>query len=179
MMVGRVTSPNDPREVDPVMGEPSGAPASMAAVEAGAIAWLLRSPHGQSATGARVASRAGQVSWALYDFARNPYILLVTIYIFAPYFTTSLVSDPVKGQAIWGDVFGYSGLTIAALAPLLGAIADAGGRRKPWIAIFVAIMAVCCWFLWYARVGGTGISIFLVGTLVAITNVAYEFSSVF
>ncbi|MBU6297711.1 MAG: hypothetical protein KJS68_05650, partial [Alphaproteobacteria bacterium] len=53
-------------------------------------------PDGESATGGTIASPLGQVSWAMFDFARNPYVLLVTIYIFAPYFTNVLVHDPVR-----------------------------------------------------------------------------------
>ena len=30
--------------------------------------------------------RLGQVSWALFEWARNPYYILVVIYIFGPYF---------------------------------------------------------------------------------------------
>jgi len=115
----------------------------------------------------------------MFDFARNPYVLLVTIYIFAPYFTNNLVSDPVRGQAIWGDIQGYSGIVIALLAPYLGAIADAGGRRKPWLAFYAGIMAAATACLWFAKPGGMGISILEVGLLIGATNVAYEFASVF
>jgi hypothetical protein len=86
--------------ISPALGEPSGAPVGEVMAEAGAIAYLLRAPRGVSSTGAAIASPLGQISWALYDWARTPFILLVTIYIFAPYFTNVLVSDPVRGQAI-------------------------------------------------------------------------------
>jgi len=142
------------------------------------VRWHV-APEGESATGAAIASPLGQVSWAMFDFARNPYVLLVTIYIFAPYFTNDLVSDPVRGQAIWGDIQGYSGIVIALLAPFLGAIADAGGRRKPWLAFYAGIMAAATACLWFAKPGGTGISILEVGLLIGATNVAYEFASVF
>ncbi|MGZ5933791.1 MAG: hypothetical protein ACXWLV_03680, partial [Rhizomicrobium sp.] len=81
--------------------EPSGNPASMAGLEAtGLAAWLHR-PAGTSATGGPIASRLGQISWAMFEWARIPYVLLVTIYLFAPYFTTTVVGDPVKGQQLW------------------------------------------------------------------------------
>ena len=151
----------------------------MVATEAGALGYLLNAPHGKSSTGDRIASNLGQISWAMFDGARTPYILLVTIYIFAPYFTNVLVSDPVRGQALWGDIQGYSGLVIAILAPFIGAIADAGGRRKPWIAVFAALIAIPAAMLWYAKADGSGLSLFIVGMLVALTYVAYEFASVF
>lgn len=136
-------------------------------------------PDGQSAMGGRIASPLGQVSWAMFEFARVPYVLLITIYIYGPYFANVLVGDPVRGQAIWGDIQGYSGLFIALLAPFLGAIADAGGRRKPWLAFYVAVMAGASLLLWFGIPGEAGFSLLLIGVLVAIANVAFEFSSVF
>jgi len=35
-----------------------------------------------------------------------------------------------------------AGLLIALLSPVLGAIADASGRRKPWIAGFGALLVI-------------------------------------
>jgi len=163
--------------IDPSLGEPSGAPVGDMAAEAGAIAYLLRKPAGLSSTGHAIASPLGQIAWALYDFARTPYVLLITIYIFAPYFSSVLVADPVRGQAIWGDIQGYSGLVIALFAPIIGAIADAGGRRKPGLTFFALLIAVPAAFLWYAMPGG--LSLLVIGALIAVSNVAYEFSSVF
>ena len=166
-------------EINPAAGEPSGSPASMVAAEAGALGYLLHMPHGVSSTGDKISNKLGQISWAMFDGARTPYILLVTIYIFAPYFTNVLVSDPVRGQSLWGNIQGYSGLVIAILAPFIGAIADAGGRRKPWIATFALLIAVPASFLWFAKADGSGLSLFVLGFLIALTYVAYEFASVF
>src|SRR5580698_7550737 len=161
-------------------GEPSGSPATMAAVEAGGLARLLRSPPGFSTTGDRIGSPLGQFSWAMFDFARTPYVLLVTVYIFAPYFANTVVAnDPVRGQALWGDIQGYSGVFIALLAPFIGAISDTGGRRKPWIVVFALMVAFAAGMLWYAKPGGAGLSVFEVGIFVAITYVAFEFTTVF
>ena len=79
-----------------------------------------------SAAGGPIASLLEQRSWALFEWARNPYVLLITIYVFAPYYAGALVGDPVKGQAQWGVLSGIAGLLIATLAPFLGAIADLG-----------------------------------------------------
>ncbi len=89
---------------------------------------------------ARVAAR-GAVFWVLFEWARNPYVLVITVYVYATYFTRDIVGDPVRGQALWAAIQGYSGLAVAVTAPFLGAIADAGGRRKPWIAFFAVLLA--------------------------------------
>ena len=106
--------------------------------------------EGVSASGNACASPLGQWAWASFEGARNPHVLLITIYIFAPYFYISLVGDPVRGQALWGDLNSLAGLIIAIVAPVLGAVADAGGRRKPWLAVFSILLAATAISLWWA-----------------------------
>lgn len=132
-----------------------------------------------SATGDAAADGKGQWSWALFEWARNPYVILITIYIFSPYFSNVVVGDPVKGQAIWGHINGIAGFFIAVLGPVLGAIADTGGKRKPWIAFFVAIMVPATFALWWALPGGQGLSILGIAALVVAVSIAFEFSAVF
>ncbi len=141
--------------------------------------WMTAPRHNRSATGGPVASPIGQVAWAVYEWARNPYVLLITIYIFAPYFSTTVVGDPVRGQALWGDIASYGGFIIAVLAPFLGAIADAGGRRKPWIAFYTVIMIGATLMMWTALPHSTTMQIVAIGALVVCANVSFEFSAVF
>lgn len=132
-----------------------------------------------SASGGRAASRLGQVSWALFEWARNPYVLLVTIYVFAPYFSERLVGDKVAGQALWGQLSSLSGVFIAILAPFLGAVADLGGRRKPWIAGFAFILALCSYALWFAVPGEAMMPLVATGTAIVVAGIAFEFTAVF
>lgn len=136
-------------------------------------------PHGLSASGHRAADAKGQYSWALFEWARDPYVIVVTIYIFAPYFSNTVVGDPVRGQAIWGHINGIAGFIIACFGPLLGAIADTGGRRKPWLIAFVAIMVPTIFALWWALPGGAGLSIIQCALLFITVSVAFSFSEVF
>jgi UMF1 family MFS transporter len=115
----------------------------------------------------------------VFEWARNPYVLLVTIYLFSPYFTRTVVGDPVRGQALWGLIAACGGLMVGALAPFLGAIADAGGRRKPWIAFYVVLLAGASLLMWFAKPHSTGMALFFVGALVAFANTSFEFSAVF
>ncbi len=132
-----------------------------------------------SAVGGVAADRRGQYAWVGFEWARNPYVILITIYIFAPYFSSQVVGDPVRGQAIWGNINGIGGAIIALLGPVLGAIADTGGRRKPWIGCFVALMAVATYAMWFALPGNGGIGILGAAAMVIVANVAFEFSAVF
>jgi UMF1 family MFS transporter len=165
--------------LDPALGEPSGTPASMAATEAVGTAEFLGQGVRQAVTGGPAANWLGQVSWAGYEGARNPYVLLVTIYLFGPYFTRFVVGDPVTGLAIWNAISSWGALATAAAAPFLGAIADVGGRRKPWIAAFTVVMVVSMLALWEAKPHATTNEIIVIAALIVSANFAFEFSNVF
>ncbi len=123
----------------------------------------------------RYASRRGIFSWFLFDWAAQPYYTLITTFIFAPYFVSHVAADEVSGQAIWGFAAGAAGIVIALLSPVFGAIADAGGNRKPWIAAFSLPLLVGCALLWFAEPGA--IAIALIGFTVA--TVGAEFTTTF
>ena len=93
--------------------------------------------------------RGGVFGWVLFDWAAKPYFNLVMTFIYAPYFASVIVGDPVKGQAIWGYATAAAGIAIALLSPALGAIADAAGERKPWIAAFGTVLVIASSILWF------------------------------
>jgi UMF1 family MFS transporter len=96
------------------------------------------------------ASKLGQFSWAMFDWANQPFFTVVTTFIFAPYFANVMIGDPVKGQTAWAFTQSASGIIIAVLSPFLGAMADAGGRRKPYIFTFQLLLFAGCACLWWA-----------------------------
>src|SRR5512134_1479843 len=95
--------------------------------------------------------------WVLFDWATQPFYTLVVTFLFAPYFVTGFMADPDRGAALWAYATGIAELIAAALAPVLGAIADAGHRRKPWIAGFSVLLVAGMSGLWLAAPGATGI----------------------
>jgi UMF1 family MFS transporter len=125
-----------------------------------------------------VPSRAGIAGWVLFDWAAQPYFTLVTTFVFAPYFASVIASDPASGQALWGFATAAAGLTVALLSPVLGAIADAAGRRKPWIAGFGALLVGSATLLWFGS-PGNATAIPLVLAAFAVGTVAIEFATVF
>jgi MFS transporter, UMF1 family len=100
--------------------------------------------------------RAAVVSWIFFDWAAQPYFTLITTFVFAPYFATHVASDPASGQSLWGFATAAAGLMIALMSPVLGAIADASGRRKPWIAAFGALLVIGSFLMWFGRPGDVG-----------------------
>ncbi len=121
-------------------------------------------------------TRLGIAGWMLFDWAAQPFFTVITTFIFAPYFVSRLTTDPAQGQAIWGYTLTVSGIVIAVLSPVLGAVADATGPRKPWIGFFAVIQVFSLAMLWFAVPGSPLIypAIFL-----ALATVAAEFSIVF
>ena len=81
----------------------------------------------------------------------QPFFTLITTFVYAPYFAAAIVGDAVRGQALWGFATAAAGLTIALVSPALGAIADAAGKRKPWIAGFSVLLFVGSALLWFGR----------------------------
>ncbi|MBV9044206.1 MAG: MFS transporter [Alphaproteobacteria bacterium] len=145
---------------------------------AGWAGWLYK-PAGTSATGGPIASRLGQVSWAMFECARIPYVLLVTIYLFGPYFTRHVFSDPVQGQSVWAAISSWGGIATAVAAPFLGAIADNGGRRKPWIFVYTVMMVASMLAMWVATPHAPVGTLWLIAIAIIVANFSYEFSSVF
>ena len=125
----------------------------------------------------RTASRLGQFSWALYDWANSAFSAVIVTFVFATYFSQGVAADPVTGTAQWGWAMSASGIAIALISPVLGAIADAGGRRKPWLLAFTALAVIGCFWLWHAR--PTPEVALMVLVVAALTNVAFEIAGVF
>ncbi len=99
------------------------------------------------------ADKKGIWGWMTFDWASQPYNTLLLTFVFGPYFTSSVVGDGVRGQAIWGYMLAAAGVCIALLAPVLGAIADSAGPRKPWIWGFSALYVIGSFALWWAVPG--------------------------
>jgi UMF1 family MFS transporter len=146
------------------------------------------------------ASKLGQISWALFDWANQPFFTVITTFIFSAYFANVLVyqhelamlkaAHPGKGdaelqqlalaagQSAWAFTQSASGFAIALLSPFLGAMADAAGRRKPFILAFQIVLALACIALWWAR-PDRGDFIPLISLAVILATVGAEISIVF
>ncbi len=124
------------------------------------------------------ASKLAQFCWALCDGSRSPFNVLVNIFVFSAYFSTVVITDPAKGQTAWAFLTGAAALVIALTAPVLGAIADAGGRRKPWLVVCLIIGAPCMCATWWAAPGTTP-SLLKVMVPLIVAQVIFEYWFVF
>jgi UMF1 family MFS transporter len=109
---------------------------------------------------AEISARKRIWGWYFFDWASQPYNTLLLTFIFGPYFAQTATSALVEGgmavdaakaqaQAYWGYGLTVAGISIAILAPLLGAVADSTGRRMPWIRFFSLLYVVGAGALWW------------------------------
>lgn len=134
-------------------------------------------PAGYADAGFKDLSK-GALAWSIFQGGRDPYVILITIYIFAAYFTTAVVGDGVKGQAMIGLVSTLNSVFIAITAPFLGASLDRFGARKPLLGVIVALMAPLIWMLWFAKPGGEGLPIVATLWIFGIVGVLFAYAEV-
>ncbi len=115
--------------------------------------------------------------WMSYDWAAQPYNTLLITFIFAPYFTSTVVGDQVMGQSLWGMMTAIVGVTLAVLGPIFGAIADTTGRHKPWLIIFSILYVVGAFGIWWAIPGMYSVTWIMI--LFGIGMLGMELSQVF
>jgi UMF1 family MFS transporter len=96
-------------------------------------------------------SKKALFSWALYDWANSAYFAVIHTFVFATYFIQSVASNNTIGSTQWGNTISAAGLIIALGGPMLGAMADQFGRRKPWIMAFTLIAVCAITGLWFVQ----------------------------
>ena len=125
----------------------------------------------------RVGKRA-LFGWVMFDWATQPFYSLVVTFLFAPYFVNGFMADPALGSTLWAYATGVGELIAAILAPVLGAIADAGLPRKPWIAGFSVLLVLGLCGLWLALPGRMDL-VPLVLLSFALATIGAELATVF
>jgi UMF1 family MFS transporter len=121
--------------------------------------------------------RRALAAWSLFDWASNAWPTVVTTFVFAAYVTKGVAPNPEVGTAWWGTATAIAALCIAVLSPILGAIADRAGRRKPWIAAFTGLTVLMSLLLW--QITPAPEALLLAVVLVGVGIVAFELSQVF
>lgn len=119
----------------------------------------------------------GVFSWCFYDWANSAFPSIITTFIFAAYFTSSVAPSTNQGTALWGHTITISGVFIAILSPIFGSIADRYGRRKPWITLFSLIAVISCFALWWVTPNPSSIPLAL--NCIIIGTVGFELATVF
>jgi UMF1 family MFS transporter len=88
------------------------------------------------------------LAWGLWDWGSSAYSAVVTSFVFGPYVVRGVVGNTEPGGLTANTWLGIStaaaGLLVAAIAPVTGQRADAGGHRKRnlaiWSGLVIAVM---------------------------------------
>lgn len=123
------------------------------------------------------ASRLGIFSWCLYDWANSAFNTVIGTFVFSVYFARGIWGDATEGSSAWAFAIGASGLAVAVLAPIAGAVADRTGDRRPWLAVLTAVTVAATALLWFAEPDRAWIAYALV--LVVLASIAFELAGVF
>ncbi len=116
-------------------------------------------------------------AWCVYDWATQGFPTVITTFVFAAYFTTTVAADEISGTTQWAYAISVSALVVAVISPLLGAIADRAGRRKPWIFVFTLVCLAATAGLWFIRPDPAFALAALI--LLGLANFGFESATVF
>jgi UMF1 family MFS transporter len=81
-----------------------------------------------------------RASWALYDFANTIFSMNVATL----YFAVWLIADLGASNTAYAIGNGVSSLLVVISVPVLGALSDERGRRKPWVVGFTILSCAAC-----------------------------------
>ncbi|MCU1412162.1 MAG: transporter [Rhodoglobus sp.] len=121
---------------------------------------------GQNLSDDRVVPRKQVASWALWDWATQPFNSVILTFVFASLYLISDTflpadvaaladGDPVKDRALADLTSGYglattiAGILIFLLAPVLGQRADASGNKKRVLLLFTGVLALLQFALFF------------------------------
>ena len=99
-----------------------------------------------------------EVAWSLYDWANSAFATTVMAGFFPVFFKEfwSAGSDTAVSTLKLGAANSLSSLLLVAAAPLLGAMADAGGARKKGLFLFATFGILCTACLYWVEQGNWG-----------------------
>ena len=85
------------------------------------------------------------ISWALYDWANSAFATTVMAGFFPIFYKSYWASDlsNLESTAMVGYANSVSGLIVVLLAPILGAYADIGTKRKKLLLLFASLGILC------------------------------------
>jgi UMF1 family MFS transporter len=108
-------------------------------------------------------------AWALYDWANSAFATTVMAGFFPVFFQKfwSLGVDPSETTARLGYANAAAGFALALLAPVLGAIADRGGRRKRFLFGWTLLGVCATGALYFVGSGewGTAALLFVIASM--------------
>jgi len=133
-------------------------------------------PASELAAGTTASTKGRILAWASWDWGSAAFNAVMTTFVFTVYLTSNAFGGEDAASAALGSALAIAGAAIALLAPVTGQRSDAGGRRKLWLGVNTALVALLtglCFFVFPRP------EFLLLGvTLIALGNVFFEFAGV-
>jgi UMF1 family MFS transporter len=133
-------------------------------------------PPSELESGNRATSKGRVLAWASWDWGSAAFNAVMTTFVFTVYLTSNAFGGEDQASAVLGGALAVAGVAIALLAPVTGQRSDTGGRRKLWLGVNTAVVAVLtamCFFVLPRP------EFLLLGvSLIALANVFFEFAGV-
>ncbi|WP_285247967.1 MFS transporter [Pseudarthrobacter sp. efr-133-R2A-89] len=133
-------------------------------------------PASELESGTRTSTKRRILAWASWDWGSAAFNAVMTTFVFTVYLTSNAFGGEDSASAVLGSALAVAGFAIALLAPVTGQRSDAGGRRKLWLGVnsaAVAILTALCFFVFPHP------EFLLPGAcLIALGNVFFEFAGV-
>ena len=133
-------------------------------------------PASELEAGTPSSSKGRILAWASWDWGSAAFNAVMTTFVFTVYLTSNAFGGEDSSSAVLGAALAVGGFAIALLAPVTGQRSDAGGRRKLWLGVnsaAVAILTALCFFVFPRP------EFLLLGAcLIALGNVFFEFAGV-
>lgn len=133
-------------------------------------------PASELESGAHATGKGRVLAWAAWDWGSAAFNAVMTTFVFTVYLTSKAFGGEDQASAVLGSALAIAGAAIALLAPVTGQRSDTGGRRKLWLGVntaAVALLTGLCFFVFPRP------EFLLLGvTLIALGNVFFEFAGV-
>lgn len=119
-------------------------------------------------------------SWALFDVANSPFATLMITVFFGKFFQQHIVPREYanKAHTLWAVTISFAMALVALTSPVMGAIADRSGRKKPLLTVYVAACAAFTALISTVTVNSTTGMIMAMVCMV-LANAAFEGGYVF
>jgi UMF1 family MFS transporter len=110
----------------------------------------------------------------MFDFANSSYTTVIVTFAFSIFFTRLVAAGP-EADLWWGRAITISNLIVLLLSPVVGAMADASGMKKPYLFASYALCVSATALLWFVEPGQIGFALLLF----VLSNVAFSFGENF
>ena len=120
-------------------------------------------------------------AWASYDWASSAFTTIVVTFLYAEYFRSAIVPDVpggIPGSSIWGWAVATSAVFVALLSPIVGAMADRGGKRRFYLIVSTGVCVVFTVVLGFVA-PSTPNAVILAFLFFVIANSAFDIGGVF